>query len=313
MKFSGLTKRILHLYYIFVSNCGAGILILFLLTIVLSCTTFDVESIPEIVSFTVPDKHCSDSDREILKVMTLNLGHGKGRGMIQELVSNNKTRKNLDEIADILVRECPDVAAFQEADIKSRRSGNFNHVHYIAEHAGYREAIHGEHVKGLGFHHGTALISMLKIRDPLSIIFNLARSSPDKGFTVCTVEFGERGTKLDVVTVHLALASNSTRQKQVNQMVGLLSKRGNPLVVMGDFNCQLQDSTQVLDILNDGLSLSAYELCSEELDTYPFLNRRLDWILISPELEFYSYTVLGDRVSDHLAVVAELKMAKKYE
>jgi endonuclease/exonuclease/phosphatase family metal-dependent hydrolase len=241
--------------------------------------------------------------------MTLNLGHGKGRGMIQELVSNKRTRKNLDEIAGILIRECPDVAAFQEADIKSRRSGNFNHINYIVERAGYQQAVHSEHVKGLGFHHGTALISMLKIKDPLTITFNPARSSPDKGFTVCTVEFGE--IELDVVSVHLELVSSSTRQKQARQMVSLLSERGNPLVVMGDFNCQLQDSIKLLDILKDGLSLSAYELYSEELNTFPFLNRRLDWILISPELEFYSYTVLGDRVSDHLAVIAELIMTGK--
>ena len=82
---------------------------------------------------------------------------------------------------------------------------------------------------------------------------------------------------------------------------------------MGDFNCQLQDSKKVLDILRDELALSAYELCSEDLQTYPFLNRRLDWILISSELEFHSYTALEDRVSDHLAVVSELVRAKKFE
>ncbi|MHC4204014.1 MAG: endonuclease/exonuclease/phosphatase family protein [Planctomycetota bacterium] len=293
------------------ANCGAALLLLLALTIVPGCTTVDAESIPEIVSLAAPGESCFDSDTEILKVMTLNLGHGKGRGIIQELVSNNRTRKNLDEIAGVLARERPHVAAFQEADIKARRSGGFNHIHYIAERAGYREAVHGEHIKNLGLYHGTALISMLKIRDPLSVTFNPAKSSSDKGFTVCTIEFGAGGTKLDVVSVHLDIASNSARQKQVRRMVGLLSKRGNPLVVMGDFNCQLQDSKKVLDILKDGLSLSAYELYSEELRTFPLLNRRLDWILISPELEFHNYAVLDDHVSDHSAVVAELMLAGK--
>jgi len=297
--------------YTFVANCVAVVLFLLALMIVPGCTTGKAESIPDIVSFSVPDKHSLDTDREILKVMTLNLGHGKGRGMIQELVSNDKTRKNLEEIAGILVRERPHVAAFQEADIKSRRSGNFNHVHYIAEHAGYQEAVHGEHVKGLGFLHGTALISMLKISDPLSVTFKPVLLSSDKGFTVCTVEFGTSSTKVDVVSVHLNLASNSARQKQVIQLCNVLSKRGNPLVVMGDFNCQLQDSKKVLDILKNGLSLSAYELGSKELHTFPLLNFRLDWILISPELEFHSYAVLEERVSDHFPVVAEFMIAGK--
>ncbi len=295
----------------FAANCGEAVLFLLALIFVTGCASIDSERIPEIVPFAASDEHCFDSDREILKVMTLNLAHGKGRGIIQELVSNKRTRKNLDEIAGILVRERPHVAAFQEADIKSRRSGNFNHVHYIAERAGYREAVHSEHIKSLRLNHGTALISMLKIRDPLSVIFNPAKSSSDKGFTVCTIEFGADRTKVDVVSVHLDVVSNSARQKQVMRVVDLLSKRGNPLVVMGDFNCQLQNSKKVFDILKDGLSLSAYELYSEQLQTFPLLNRRLDWILISTELEFHSYTVLDERISDHLAVVAELKIAYK--
>jgi len=296
--------------YKFAASCTA-IVFLSALTIVQGCTTVDAESIPEIVSFAVNSENSFDADRKILKVMTLNLGHGKGRGMIQELVSDNRTSKNLDEIADVLARERPLVAAFQEADIKSRRSGGFNHIHYIAERAGYREVVHSEHIKSLGLNHGTALISMLKVKDPLSVTFNPAKSSSDKGFTVFTIEFGAGRTKVDVVSVHLDMASKSTRQKQVHRMVDLLSKRGNPLIVMGDFNCQLQYSKKVWDILKDGLSLSAYELYSEEQQTFPLLNSRLDWILISPELEFHNYAVLEDRVSDHFAVVAELMIAGK--
>ena len=67
---------------------------------------------------------------------------------------------------------------------------------------------------------------------------------------------------------------------------------------------------EVFNILSNELSLSTYELYSEELQTSPFHNRRIDWILISPELKFHSYTVLEDRVSDHLAVVSELVKAK---
>ena len=304
--------KYMNKYKVFI-YCGVAVFFLSMLSMVPSCTTDNIESIPEIISFVVPDENSFNPDGEILKVMTLNLGHGKGRGITQEFVSNKKTRKNLDKVAEILVRERPHVVAFQEADIKSRRSGNFNHIHYIAEQAAFRQTVQGEHLKGFGFHHGTALISMLEISNPLSVVFDHELLSSDKGFTVCTVEFGKSRTKIDVVSVHLDLVRNSTRQRQVRKMVKFLSKRGNPLVVMGDFNCQLQDSKEVLDILNNGLSLSAYELYSNELQTFPLLNRRIDWILISSELEFYSYTVCNDRVSDHLAVIAELMIVRKYE
>lgn len=296
--------------HIIMTNRGAFIFVFLALMIFQGCTADKTHSIPEIVSFTIPNEYESDSDTEILKAMTLNLGHGKGRGILQEFVSDKKTRENLNKIAELLIRECPHVVAFQEADMKSRRSGNFNHVHHIAERAGYVHAVHGEHTKGLGFNHGTALISRLQMSNPLSVTFDPKLPSPDKGFVVCTVDFGTSPVKVDIVSVHLDFASNSTRRRQVRQMAGFLSSRANPLIVMGDFNCQLQDSKEVLNILSDELSLSAYELHSEDLQTFSFPNRRYDWILISPELKFHSYTVLDDRVSDHLAVVSELVKAK---
>jgi endonuclease/exonuclease/phosphatase family metal-dependent hydrolase len=272
------------------------------------CRTVEEQVEPEIIYFKICDVQKIDFQGEILKVMTLNLGHGKGTRALQEFVSDAKTRQNLDEVAELLMREGVNIAAFQEADIKSRRSGNFNHARYIAERGGYREGVHGEHAKGLGLNHGTALISNLPIFEPLSVEFEPVMPSPDKGFVTCTVVFG--GIKLNIVSVHLDFTRDKVRQDQARQMVGILSKRDNPLIVMGDFNCDLQDSKQVYKILNEGLNLSAYELDSEELKTYGLVKRRLDWILVSDELEFYSYNVLEDKVSDHLAVVAELKLTR---
>jgi hypothetical protein len=34
---------------------------------------------------------------------------------------------------------------------------------------------------------------------------------------------------------------------------------------------------------------------------------RLDWILISEGLEFAEYATLGDRISDHLGIVADVR------
>ena len=52
--------------------------------------------------------------------------------------------------------------------------------------------------------------------------------------------------------------------------------------------------------------LQTYRPLAEDLGTYRKSERRLDWILISDELEFMNYTVLPDVVSDHYAVVAEV-------
>jgi len=45
------------------------------------------------------------------------------------------------------------------------------------------------------------------------------------------------------------------------------------------------------------------------MTTFPALGERLDWILISPGVEFCSYEVIGTRVSDHFGIVARLTLS----
>ena len=56
--------------------------------------------------------------------------------------------------------------------------------------------------------------------------------------------------------------------------------------------------------------LRAFEPHAEGLETFHLLGKRLDWILISPELEFISYDVLPDVLSDHRAVMSEITWIK---
>jgi endonuclease/exonuclease/phosphatase family metal-dependent hydrolase len=75
---------------------------------------------------------------------------------------------------------------------------------------------------------------------------------------------------------------------------------------MGDFNCDWSTPDSALRRLARELHLSAYEPEAPGHVTYPPRNTRYDWILISDELEFKSYQVIINRISDHLAVVSEI-------
>jgi endonuclease/exonuclease/phosphatase (EEP) superfamily protein YafD len=55
--------------------------------------------------------------------------------------------------------------------------------------------------------------------------------------------------------------------------------------------------------------LRAFTPTSAEFGTYR-RTKRLDWILISEELEFIDYVVLPDIVSDHRALLARIGWAK---
>lgn len=54
-----------------------------------------------------------------LRIMTLNLAHGRGDNFHQLLISNAQIKNNLDNIIKISQREAPHVLAVQEADISA--------------------------------------------------------------------------------------------------------------------------------------------------------------------------------------------------
>ena len=93
-----------------------------------------------------PAAERSGGERNSLKVMTLNVAHGRGDGPNQVLQKGKTIRANLDEIAAVLRRVGPDMAAIQEADGPSVWSGKVDQVSYLAEKAGFAYSVHGEHV-----------------------------------------------------------------------------------------------------------------------------------------------------------------------
>ncbi len=77
------------------------------------------------------------------------------------------------------------------------------------------------------------------------------------------------------------------------------------MIVMGDFNEQWDSNGSVVKRLVEEAGLVAYQPDSEALPTYK--SKRLDWILVSPQLEFVDYQVLEAELSDHQLVLAELR------
>ncbi len=250
------------------------------------------------------------SDGDTLTVMTLNVAHGRQRGFHQALQKRATIESHLDEIADVLTREAPDVVALQEADGPSGWSGGFNHVEHLADRAGFGNHCRGEHVKGLKLSYGTALLSRLPLADSRSVTFAPSPPTFSKGFVVASVARpGKPDRHIDVVSVHLDFARKGVRSKQIRRMIEELSGRENPLIVMGDFNCQWEGKDESLRALAEELDLVAYEPAADGMVTFPKTGKRLDWILASPQLEFVEYRTITDEISDHYGVVAVLQMA----
>lgn len=125
---------------------------------------------------------------------------------------------------------------------------------------------------------------------------------------------GRNPLSITLVSVHFDFMRKSVRDRQVREMVEGLSTIDGPLILMGDLNSDWESDTSQVRRLADQLDLRAFYPERGGLGTYKSTDgKRLDWILITKNLEFKSYTVLPDVVSDHFAVFAEIVYRGQYE
>jgi endonuclease/exonuclease/phosphatase family metal-dependent hydrolase len=246
--------------------------------------------------------------KQTLNVMTINIAHGGKDGFSQLLQSSDTIYANLNAIASVIRQAKPDIVALQEVDGPSFWSGGFSHIRYLISATGLEYAVRGQHVQGLNLSYGTALLSKLPLQKAQSFRFALSPPSFPKGYVIATINWPGKTDKLiDVVSLHLDFLRSSVREKQIKSLIKNLSNSQNHFIIMGDFNSDWKDSP--LQQLSQQMNLQAYQpTITDGLSTFPLTGRRLDWILISSELRFTQYKVLPDRLSDHLAVIAELQI-----
>lgn len=253
--------------------------------------------------------HIGTECRPQIRVMTLNLAHARGEGLHQLLQNRATAVRNLDRIGEMLEREAPDLVAVQELDGPSFWSGGLDHLDYLAGRPRFHQFVRAEHVGGPGLSYGTGLLASLPLSDPLAVTFEPVPLHPAKGFVVSSFRWPGRGDLwVDVASVHLNPLSPEARKTQARALVQVLRQRGRPLILMGDFNTDWQHRDSVLRWLGAELGLRAYRPEARDLTSFPVLKRRLDWILVSRELEFRGYRVPSDAVSDHRAVVADVTL-----
>lgn len=246
-----------------------------------------------------------------LRVVTWNVAHGRADAFHQALLPREEVESNLGRIAEVLRTEQPDVVALQEADGPSSWSGNFDHVSRLASATDLSFSFRGDHnpfdLFGVELSSGTALVSRLPLDEPRSQAFE-SNWRDTKGFVVAAVEVPGAGVTVDVVSLHLDFLNPVERREQILALTAALEGRDRPLVILGDMNCA--GTAEAFRLFEEHLDVRPYR---PELDepTFPAgaPARRIDWVLISEELEFTGYRTLQARLSDHLGVVADIRPA----
>jgi len=250
---------------------------------------------------------------ETLDVLSLNIAHGRGRSLNQMLVTRQGHRDNLKDIAALFARTGAHVIALQEADAESLWSGGFDHVRFLVDATGYNCFIHGHHADTWLFTFGAALMSKSPISDADSHTFQPSWPTTTKGFVRGRVYWQNGGDAepmqpVTIISVHLDFSRRKVREAQIAEMVEALSGVSTPVVILGDFNADWNaDDSPVREVASE-FGLRTYTPAAAKLGTYGKA-KRLDWILISEELQFIEYAVVPGLVSDHLALLAKIGWA----
>ena len=261
-------------------------------------------------------RYCADADpgspvnSHVLAVATLNISHGRNTAMNQMFVSTKRTYENLDRIAAFLDEMDADIVALQEADAESKWSGKFDHVQYLIDHTSFNCFIHGRHARSWMYAYGTALLSKTGFLESRSFDFQPTPPTTTKGFVQARFDWSVNGeiVPVTIVSVHLDFSSKKVRDSQIDEMIAEFSGLNSELIIMGDLNSEWSDKQPHVRNLAEALGLAAYDPDATDLGSYKSTTgKRLDWILVSPQLEFVEYKVLPDVVADHLAVYAEIQ------
>lgn len=246
------------------------------------------------------------SQKKTLKLLSFNIQLGiaatRPRHYLtrswRHLLPHASSLENLDNIAQLISHF--DIVALQEVDAGSFRSQYTNQIEYLAMR-GHYPYWYAQTNRDLGrlAQHSNGLLSQIapqKIFD-----HKLPGIIPGRG--AIEVHYGPPGAELVMIIVHLGLGRR-VRLRQL-EYVSTVIKRYPHVIVMGDFNCQI-DSAELQFLIN------STPLCNPETELHTFPSwrpqRNIDHILTTSSLKVEQISVISPSLSDHLPIMVEINI-----
>ncbi|MBU7015180.1 MAG: endonuclease/exonuclease/phosphatase family protein [Theionarchaea archaeon] len=233
------------------------------------------------------------SQEGTLTVMTYNLHQGYSMdGRIDPW-------QILEPIQDV----SPDILVLQESDMNRVSSTNVDIVQWLScqlDMYYYFGPSTGDQIYG---------VSILS-RFPLSNMVTYFMPSIEDQRVLVRADIQWSSATLSIYAVHMGL-SEEDRTAQIAFILNILNQNKNPALLMGDTN-SVPDSPQIVKItceLKDAWVAAGNSPLDPAGNTFDSLelNKRIDYILISPHLRAAScHVVRGVYGSDHIPVWAEI-------
>lgn len=208
----------------------------------------------------------------------------------KQLIPHRHQLHNLNAIGDVLGDY--DFVGLQEVDAGSFRSGFINQTRYLAGKGGFPfwftqpNRDYGHLAK-----HSNGVLSRYQ---PTHYMHRKLPGMPGRGMLVCEFSYGVE--TLAVIVVHLALGGRSQRRQF--DFIREISDQYPYVVILGDFNKE-PDSKEMTGLLAHGGFKD-----SSDAWTYPSWKprRKIDYILVSENMDVCSSEVVDYHLSDHLPI-----------
>jgi endonuclease/exonuclease/phosphatase family metal-dependent hydrolase len=230
-----------------------------------------------------------------LKVLCYNLRFG-------ELAS-------LEELADFIKNENPDIVALQEVDVRTNRKRvpSQNGKDFITE-LGFRTGMLTAYARTIdytGGYYGIGILSKYPFEQTRKVLLPIPEGSKEqRALLLADVEL-PGGKQFTFVSTHLDHSSSEVRFLQVKALNRALKKISQPVIVAGDFNGR-PGSPEISEGMKNWL-----QACSPDF-TIPSHDpkSKIDYIFYKPAKSWKVNNSYTPKVtlSDHLPVVAEMEL-----
>lgn len=222
----------------------------------------------------------------IIKVMTYNIQHGRG---LDKKVS-------IKRIAAVINNESPDILGINEADQYNIRSLFVNQPGALA-YLLKMNFFFGDNLKFWFMRYGNIALAKGNIAAVENI--RLPGQGEPRGLVKATLDLG--GVKIVFLCTHLGLTKKE-RSLQLEFMAGIIRDIDLPVIISGDFNCERDELTPILNLLQK----------NSEANTYPADKPvfAIDHIFWSSHFEIIEAYTVETETSDHLPLIARLKFIK---
>ena len=247
-----------------------------------------------------------------MRLMIYNIRYGTGGKRLLFPWSGylRKTSKNLQEMAQFIHAEDPDIVGLLEVDEGSYRSGRRNQAAMLARLLGHY------HIGRSKYHHASVAhqVPVLNKQGNAFLTRDTIHSQRfhyvEKGMKRLVIEL--EMSDLLVFLVHLALGYRA-RHHQLDELYALIKDAHKPVIVAGDFNAPRGDRELRLFMAATGLSSAN----RQALPTFPSWSpkRQLDFVLHSHEIHVRRFRLPNVLFSDHLPLVLDfdIRRAKQPE